>query len=139
MRAPAILFQCFPALLPNQRTSSCVSIVSDRDPSLPSPAVEILPPQNALPYKYAGERVDVQGLNIFKGRVSVADLIGFASSETLPSKTEGNLRYWESSINLVNVLKNEIRDGQLSFRGKKVLEVCYSPFVVLLRFCCDLI
>lgn len=39
----------------------------------------------------------------------------------------GNLRYWESSINLVNVLKNEIRDGQLSFRGKKVLEVCYSP------------
>ncbi|XP_078171960.1 uncharacterized protein LOC144565979 [Carex rostrata] len=123
MRAPAILFQCFPALLPHERTSSSVSIVSERDLSLPSPAVEILPPQNAHPYKYAGERIDVQGLNIFKGRVSVTDLIGFSSSDMLPSKTEGNLRYWESSINLVNVLKHEIRDGQLSFRGKKVLEL----------------
>ncbi|KAJ1696531.1 hypothetical protein LUZ63_005043 [Rhynchospora breviuscula] len=123
MRAPAILFQCFPALLPHERTGSCVSIVPERDLSLPSPAVEILPPKNAHPYKYAGERVDVQGLNIFKGRVSVADLIGFTSSDMSPSKIEGNMRYWESSINLVNVLKNEIRDGQLNFRGKKVLEL----------------
>jgi hypothetical protein len=94
----------------------------------------------------------------------VADLIGFTSSDMSPSKTEGknftffliffttvhnsnrwykpmfkivsgNLRFWESSINLVNVLRNEIRDGQLSFRGKKVLEVCNYPFIfVLLRF-----
>lgn len=35
----------------------------------------------------------------------------------------GSLRSWESSIDLVNVLKNEIRDGLLSFRGKRVLEV----------------
>jgi len=35
----------------------------------------------------------------------------------------GSLKSWESSVVLVNVLKNEIRDGQLSFRGKRVLEV----------------
>ena len=35
----------------------------------------------------------------------------------------GHLKSWDSSIDLVNVLKHEIRDGQLSFRGKRVLEV----------------
>lgn len=35
----------------------------------------------------------------------------------------GYLKSWDSSIDLVNVLKHEIRDGQLSFRGKRVLEV----------------
>ncbi|KAG1331295.1 putative histidine protein methyltransferase 1 [Cocos nucifera] len=43
-----------------------ISIVSERDLHLPSPAIEILPSQNAHPYKYAGENVDLQGLNIFK-------------------------------------------------------------------------
>lgn len=33
------------------------------------------------------------------------------------------MKSWESSVVLVNVLKNEIRDGQLSFRGKRVLEL----------------
>ena len=33
------------------------------------------------------------------------------------------MKSWESAIVLVDVLKNEIRDGQLSFRGKRVLEV----------------
>lgn len=35
----------------------------------------------------------------------------------------GYLKSWDSSIDLVNVLKHEIRDGQLTFRGKRVLEV----------------
>lgn len=39
----------------------------------------------------------------------------------------GYLKVWDSSVELVNVLKHEIRDGQLSFRGKRVLEVT-SPF-----------
>lgn len=45
MRTPAILFQCFPALMPHERTSSSVSIVPERDLNIPSPAVEILPPK----------------------------------------------------------------------------------------------
>ena len=91
---------------------------------------------------------------VFQGKVSVADMIAFSPSEVASSKHDGklvasykllfplrmyfwknllilvflfsgSLKYWESSITLVNIIKNEIRDGQLSFRGKRVLEVTY--------------
>lgn len=39
------------------------------------------------------------------------------------SDSAGYLKSWDSSVDLVSVLKHEIRDGQLSFRGKRVLEV----------------
>lgn len=42
----------------------------------------------------------------------------------------GFLKCWESSIDLVNVLKHEIRDGQLSFRGKRVLEVIQWKVII---------
>ncbi|KAK6255325.1 hypothetical protein QQP08_014144 [Theobroma cacao] len=123
MRAPSLLAQCLPGLVPQDRGSQSMSTVSERDVHLPSPAVEILPSKTAHPYKYAGDNVDLQGLNVFKGRVSVADIIGFTGSELISSKPEGFLKSWDSSIDLVNVLKHEIRDGQLSFRGKRVLEL----------------
>uniref|UniRef100_A0A2N9EMC9 Uncharacterized protein n=1 Tax=Fagus sylvatica TaxID=28930 RepID=A0A2N9EMC9_FAGSY len=121
MRAPALLAQCLPGLVPHDRGSQTMSSISERD-VLPSPAVEILPSKTAHPYKYAGENVDFQGLNVSKGRVSVADIIGFNGLEMISSKPDGHLKSWDSSIDLVNVLKHEIRDGQLSFRGKRVLE-----------------
>lgn len=37
-----------------------------------------------------------------------------------------SLKSWDNSLDLVNILKHEIKDGQLSFRGKRVLEVCYG-------------
>ncbi|TYK16995.1 histidine protein methyltransferase 1-like protein [Cucumis melo var. makuwa] len=114
---------CLPGLLPQDKGSHSSPSISERDVHLPSPAVEILPSKTAHPYKYAGENVDLQGLNVFKGRVSVADIIGFNGSESTSSKPEGHLKSWDSSIDLVNVLKHEIRDGQLSFRGKRVLEL----------------
>lgn len=123
MRGPSLLFQCLPGLITHDKTSHGISIASERDSHFPSPAVEITPSKNAHSYKYAGENVDLQGINIFKGRVSVADIIGFSSLETVSSKHDGYLKSWESSIDLVNILKNEIRDGQLSFRGKRVLEL----------------
>uniref|UniRef100_A0A5B7AZ53 Histidine protein methyltransferase 1 n=1 Tax=Davidia involucrata TaxID=16924 RepID=A0A5B7AZ53_DAVIN len=126
MRAPSLLAQCLPGLVPHDRGSHSMSTISDRDVHLPSPAVEVLPSKTAHPYKYAGENVDLQGLNVFKGRVSVADIIGFTGSETISSKPDGSLKSWDSSIDLVNVLKHEIRDGQLSFRGKRVLELSCS-------------
>lgn len=122
MKAPSLLVQCFPGLVPSKATS-CVPVVSERDLHLPSPAVEIIPSKSAHPYKYAGEKVDVQGLDVFKGKVSVADMIAFSPSEVASTKHDGSLKYWESSITLVNIVKNEIRDGQLSFRGKRVLEL----------------
>ncbi|KAG7029090.1 hypothetical protein SDJN02_10274, partial [Cucurbita argyrosperma subsp. argyrosperma] len=116
MRAPSLLAQCLPGLVPQDKGSQSTPSISERDVHLPSPAT-------AHPYKYAGENVDLQGLNVFKGRVSVADIIGFNGSESISSKPEGYLKSWDSSIDLVNVLKHEIRDGQLSFRGKRVLEL----------------
>lgn len=124
MRAPSLLAQCLPGLVPQDRGS--VSTISDRDMHLPSPAVEILPSKAVHPYKYMGENVDLQGLNVFRGRISVADIIGFSSSEVISSKHDASMKSWDGSIDLVNVLKNEIRDGQLRFRGKRVLELSCS-------------
>ncbi|KAI3978315.1 hypothetical protein MKX01_013113, partial [Papaver californicum] len=106
----------------HDRTTHAITNVPERDLNFPSPAVEIVPSKTAHPYKYSGENVELQGLNIFKGRVSVSHIIGFSSSETIHAKPDGFLKCWESSIDLVNVHKHEIRDGQLSFRRKRVLE-----------------
>ncbi|KAJ4866140.1 S-adenosyl-L-methionine-dependent methyltransferases superfamily protein [Raphanus sativus] len=121
MRAPSLLAQCWPGLMPQD--CSGVSALSEKDLQLPSPAVEIIPSKTATHHRYSGENLDVLGLQIFKGKVSVADMIGLSSSETAPPKYEGSMKSWESAIVLVDVLKNEIRDGQLSFRGKRVLEL----------------
>lgn len=43
MRAPSLLAQCLPGLVPNDKGSHSVTSISDRDLHLPSPAVEILP------------------------------------------------------------------------------------------------
>ncbi|KAF2569441.1 hypothetical protein F2Q68_00028330 [Brassica cretica] len=120
MRAPALFAQCLPGLLPQDRGG--VSALSEKDMQLPTPAVEIIPSKTSAHNRYSGENLDVLGLPVFKGKVSVADIIGLSGSETAPSKYEGSLKGWDSSIVLVDVLKNEIRDGQLSFRGKRVLE-----------------
>jgi hypothetical protein len=40
--------------------------VPEREPHLPSPAVEIVPSKNVHPYKYAGENIELHGMNIFK-------------------------------------------------------------------------
>ncbi|CAH8374065.1 unnamed protein product [Eruca vesicaria subsp. sativa] len=121
MRAPSLFTQCLPGLLPQDRGG--VSALSYKDLQLPTPAVEIIPSKSAAHHKYSAENLDVLGLQVFKGKVSVADIIGLSGSETAPSKYEGSLKNWDSSIVLVDVLKNEIRDGQLSFRGKRVLEL----------------
>lgn len=43
MRAPSLLAQCLPGLMPHEKAGHGVSIVSERDVRHPSPAVEILP------------------------------------------------------------------------------------------------
>lgn len=40
----------------------------------------------------------------------------------------GGLKLWECTIDLVETLRREIQDGQLSFRGKRVLEVSSSYY-----------
>nr|GEU49506.1 histidine protein methyltransferase 1 homolog [Tanacetum cinerariifolium] len=127
MRAPSLLAQCLPGLAPD-RVGLSISTASDRETHLSSPAVEIVPSKMEHPYRYAGESIDLQGVNITKGRVSVSDMIG---SELMPSKADGSYKSCDSSFDLVNVLKQEIRDAQLSFRGKRVLECLKPPYGVL--------
>ncbi|CAH9101277.1 unnamed protein product [Cuscuta europaea] len=122
MRAPSILAQCLSGLISADKGSH-ISLISDRDGHPSSPAVEIVPSKIAHPYVYAGENVDLHGINIVKGRVSVADIIGFTGTEMICTKPDGYLKSWAGSLDLVNVLKHEIRDGQLSFRGKMVVEL----------------
>ncbi|KAI3976327.1 hypothetical protein MKX01_021869, partial [Papaver californicum] len=70
----------------SDETNHAITNVPERDLNFPSPAVEIVPSKTAHPYKYAGENVELQGLNIFKGRVSASDIIGFSSSKTIHAK-----------------------------------------------------
>lgn len=124
MRAPALLAQCIPGLVPHDKAGHGASAVSDKDLHIPSPAVEIIPAKNAHPYKYVGENVELHGLNVFKGKISVADMVRLNKSpERVAVKSEGSVKSWESSSDLVSILKHEIRDGQLSLRGKHVLEL----------------
>lgn len=129
MRAPSLLAQCLSGLGTQDRAGH-VPTLCEKDVPLPSPAVEIVPSKTAHQFKYSTENVDFQGIGIFKGRITVADIVGFSGSEMIPSKPDGfsagSLRSVDSSIDLINVLKNEIRDGLLSFRGKKVLELSCS-------------
>nr|XP_043611286.1 histidine protein methyltransferase 1 homolog [Erigeron canadensis] len=120
MRAPSLFTQCLPGVVHHDRVAHSMSIVSDKDMHLPSPAIEILPSKMGYPYRYAGDSIDWQGVNLFKGRVSVSDIIG---SELISSKPDASPKCWDSSLDLVNILKHEIRDGQLSFRGKRVLQL----------------
>ncbi|KAJ4869253.1 S-adenosyl-L-methionine-dependent methyltransferases superfamily protein [Raphanus sativus] len=103
MRAPSLLAQCWPGLMPQD--CSGVSALSEKDLQLPSPAVEIIPSKTATHHRYSGENLDVLGLQIFKGKVSVADMIGLSSSETAPPKYEGSMKSWESAIVLLMVLE----------------------------------
>ncbi|CAL5073361.1 unnamed protein product [Urochloa decumbens] len=124
MRSPSLLSQCLAGLLSHDRTAAhCVNVVPEKEPHLSSPAVEIVPSKNVHPYKYAGENIELHGMNIFKGKISVVDIVGLSKSDIVTSKGEGPLKCWESSIDLVNVLKDEIRDGLLTFRSKRVLEL----------------
>lgn len=103
MRSPSLLSQCLSGLLSHDRTAAhCVNIVPEREPQLPSPAVEIVPS---------------------KGKISVVDIVGLSKSDIVTSKGEGPLKCWENSMDLVNVLKDEILDGLLTFRSKRVLEL----------------
>nr|BAD34426.1 hypothetical protein [Oryza sativa Japonica Group] len=102
MRSPSILSQCLAGFLSHEKAAAhCVNVVPERESHPPSPAVEIVPS---------------------KGKVSVVDIVGLSGSEVITPKGEGPLKCCESSIDLVNVLKNEIRDGLLTFRSKQVLE-----------------
>jgi hypothetical protein len=90
MRSPSILSQCLAGFLSHEKAAAhCVNVVPERESHPPSPAVEIVPSKNVHPYKYAGENIEMHGMNIFKGKVSVVDIVGLSGSEVITPKGEG--------------------------------------------------
>nr|GEY32673.1 histidine protein methyltransferase 1 homolog [Tanacetum cinerariifolium] len=54
-------------------------------------------------------------------KISVSDIIG--SELMISSKSDASWKSMDNSLDLVNFLKHEIQDLQLSLRGKRVLEL----------------
>ncbi|KAJ3683368.1 hypothetical protein LUZ60_013595 [Juncus effusus] len=62
-------------------------------------------------------------LTLYKGRASTSDVFGVRNSDLVPGKYEGGLKLWEGSIDLVKTLFSEIKENNLSLKGKRVLEI----------------
>ncbi|XP_044977665.1 uncharacterized protein LOC123445487 [Hordeum vulgare subsp. vulgare] len=161
--SPSLLLQCLTGLLSHEKAAAhCIDIVPGRDQScLSSPAAEMVPSQDVQPYKYAGNNIEMHGMNIFKGKFSVVDIVGLSRSDLAATKGQGKsnsptsyiivltsitwkgedldlsfalgpLKCCQSSLELVNILKNEICDGLLAFRSKRVLEL----YIYLMQLSC---
>ncbi|KAH9320036.1 hypothetical protein KI387_021805, partial [Taxus chinensis] len=119
------IFGCLPqSLFQSMDKSHSLFGLSEEYLPPPPPPAEVLPSEGMQLEKYVAEPVNLHGgLIMLKGRVNTADVFGVSNSDLVPGKYEGGLKLWESSIDLVNTLKREIQDGQLSFRGKQVLEL----------------
>ncbi|KAG6548631.1 hypothetical protein Mapa_009785 [Marchantia paleacea] len=98
----------------------------DDDGVLPPapPPREVFPNEVELFKPFTTDPVVCQGgFTLVKGRVSTSDIFGVAKTDLVPGKYEGGLKLWECTVDLINTLRREIKDGQLSFRGKRVLEL----------------
>lgn len=91
------------------------------DSHLLPPPLEVLPSQVSKSKSFVSDTVTLEGgLTLLKGRVNAGEI---TNSESAAGKFEGGLRLSKCAVELVNTLRREIQDGQLSFRGKRVLEL----------------
>lgn len=85
------------------------------------PPIEVLASELPKTKSCVADTIRLEGgLNLLKCRVNTTDLY---HAENGAGKFEGGLRLSKCSVELVNTLRREIQDGQLSFRGKRVLEL----------------
>ncbi|OWM84229.1 histidine protein methyltransferase 1 homolog [Punica granatum] len=89
----------------------------------PPPCVEVHSYEVSTTAKYAIEPVNFGELTLLKGRVSTQEVFALSNFDLVPGKYEGGLKIWEGSIDLVKALQSEIKNGHLSFAGKRVLEL----------------
>ncbi|KAH9561586.1 hypothetical protein CY35_05G029600 [Sphagnum magellanicum] len=102
------------------------SAITTKQWILPPPplSVEVFPAKIANFRPFVSETVVLkEGLTLLKGRVISTNLFEIANTDLVPGKYEGGLKLWECTIDLVETLNGEIKDGQLSFEGKHVLEL----------------
>ncbi|CAI0397646.1 unnamed protein product [Linum tenue] len=97
---------------------------SSEPPSRPAPPpVEVLASEVSSTVKCLLEAVNLDGLTLLKARVSTEEVLGVPDSDLVPGVYEGGLKLWEGSLDLVKALRSEIHKGELSLKGKKVLEL----------------
>ncbi|XP_030923732.1 histidine protein methyltransferase 1 homolog isoform X3 [Quercus lobata] len=92
-------------------------------PTPPPPYLEVISTQISSSVKYTVEPVNLGELTLLKGRVNTQEVFGLSNSDLVPGKYEGGLKLWEGSLDLVKALHMEIKNGNLSLRGKRVLEL----------------
>ncbi|KAG6793277.1 hypothetical protein POTOM_002475 [Populus tomentosa] len=94
---------------------------SSTEPPVPPPPP---PVEVSLIVKCSVEPVNLEdGLTLLKGRVSTKEVFGLPNSDLVPGVYEGGLKLWEGSLDLIKALQAEVRNGHLSFSGKRVLEL----------------
>ncbi|RDY06860.1 Histidine protein methyltransferase 1-like protein [Mucuna pruriens] len=82
--------------------------------------------------KHNVDSVNLDGVTLLKGRVNTQQVFGLSNSDLVPGKYEvatlipfglGGLKLWEGSLDLIKALQSDIKNGLISFGGKRVLEV----------------
>ncbi|TKY47815.1 Histidine protein methyltransferase 1-like [Spatholobus suberectus] len=89
----------------------------------PPPCVEVLASEVPSSVQHNVESVNLDGVALLKGRVSTQQVFGLSNSDLVPGKYEGGLKLWEGSLDLIKALRSDIKNGLISFGGKRVLEV----------------
>ncbi|XP_027336540.1 histidine protein methyltransferase 1 homolog isoform X2 [Abrus precatorius] len=89
----------------------------------PPPCVEVLASEVPSSVKHNAESVNLDGVTLLKGRVNTQQVFGLSNSDLVPGKYEGGLKLWEGSLDLIKALRSDIKNGLISFGGKRVLEV----------------
>uniref|UniRef100_A0A7I4EGT9 protein-histidine N-methyltransferase n=1 Tax=Physcomitrium patens TaxID=3218 RepID=A0A7I4EGT9_PHYPA len=130
MRGPS-LFGCLPVLTPHcllqtfMKNSNAIGITSEPEVlPPPPPSEEVFPSEDEESTSSVMEPVALQrGLTLLKRRVNSQSIFNLPYSDLMLGKYEGGYKLWDCSVDLVETLRREIQDGQLSFRGKRVLEL----------------
>ncbi|GLT60992.1 hypothetical protein SLA2020_337290 [Shorea laevis] len=89
----------------------------------PPPSIEVFSSEVSSSVKFTVDPVNLDGLTLMKGRVSTKEVFGLPNSDLVPGVYEGGLKLWEGSLDLVKALRTKVQNGQLSFTGKRVLEL----------------
>ncbi|XP_042969081.1 histidine protein methyltransferase 1 homolog [Carya illinoinensis] len=91
----------------------------------PPPCLEVLSSEISPSLKYTVDPLNLGERTLLKGRVNTQEVFCLSNSDLVPGiymKICG-LKLWEGSLDLVKALSSEVKNGNLSFCGKRVLEL----------------
>ncbi|KAL0867333.1 hypothetical protein Bca101_046451 [Brassica carinata] len=89
----------------------------------PPPPVEVFSSEVSSSVAFTVDKVSIDEVTLLKGRVNTKEVFGLPNSDLVPGVYEGGLKLWEGSVDLVKALEKESQTRNLSFPGKRVLEL----------------